>query len=179
MSGTLLRRLVLLMSVSVLGSAIVISCRGSDRDTPAVDQPDPAGGDQALLLALAQVRNFHHLADVHLEDGHPEAAIDALKQALVVPFPATATEGEDVRLDTRAWLAKLLLGLGRAAEAEQLVREGLAQSTRESFFQANLHVVLAEVLRARGDRHGAIQELDTAIQIEKRLQDQVLREKTP
>ena len=171
MSRTLLRRLVVVLGITVLGGALAFSCQGGG--------PDKSPPSDELLLALGQVRNFHHKADVQVEDGHPEAAIESLTQALAVPFPPGAPEAEDVRLDTRARIAKLELGLGRVDDAEQVVRGGLGQSTRESFFQANLHVVLADVLRARGNAHGAIDELDTAIQIEKRLQAKVLEEKKP
>jgi hypothetical protein len=144
--------------------------------------------DINLMLALGQAKNFHHKAKVYMADGNLPAAIDAVRQILSLKFPAGAPEAEDVRNDARALLAKLLVGQGNLEEAMRTVNEGLAQSSRESFFVANLYTVQGEIhevraanLDAEGKkaeateaRRAAITSLDRSIQINETLQKKLL-----
>lgn len=111
-----------------------------DRDQPI---------DEALMLALSQAKNFHHKARVYMTDGKLDDAVAAVRAILTIRFPAGAPEAEDVRLDARALLAKLLLGKGEVDAAMTVVDEGLATASRESFFLANLYTVKGEVLQAQ------------------------------
>ena len=72
-------------------------------------------------------------------------------QILSLQFPAGAPEADDVRLDARALLAKLLVGQDQLDEAMRIVEEGLASSQRDSFFVANLYTVQGEIHEARAD----------------------------
>jgi hypothetical protein len=144
--------------------------------------------DQDLMLALGQAKNFHHKAKVYINDGNIPAAIAAVRQILSLKFPAGAPEAEDVRNDARALLAKLLLGQGKVDEAMRTVNEGLAQSSRDSFFVANLYTVQGEIHEVRAAnfdaegkkpeateaRRAAIMSLDRSISINETIQKKLL-----
>ena len=107
--------------------------------------------DQRLMVALSRAKNFHHIAKVYQSDGNPKEAIAAVREILSLEFPANAPEADDVRNDARALLAKLLLGQGQVEEAMTVVKEGIAQSARQSFFVANLYTVKGEIHQARAE----------------------------
>lgn len=148
---------------------------------------DGRGGDEALLVALSQVRSLHHQADAHLANGDTDAAIAAVARALEVPFPPGAPEGEDIRLDARARLAKLYLAKGQPAEARRTVDAGMAAAGRESFFVANLAQVSGEVheaearratdpAAARREREAAILDYEKSVHIAERIQQRLVKE---
>ena len=154
---------------------------------------DPADViDQDLMVALAQAKNFHHKAKVYRSDEKLPEAIAAVREILALRFPAGAPEAEDVRNDARALLAKLLVEQGQLDEAMKTVADGLAQSTRDSFFVANLHTVQGEIHEARAaqlaeanqpaqvvvaERHAAIAAFDRSIKINEALQKKLLEER--
>jgi tetratricopeptide (TPR) repeat protein len=143
--------------------------------------------DRALMVALDQAKNFHHKAKVYMSDGNLAAATASVRQILSLRFPPNAPEAEDVRLDARALLAKLLISQGQLEEAMLSVDEGIAQSTRKSFFLANVYTVKGEIYEARAlqadaagnaakaaeERHAAISAFDQSIQINETLQKQL------
>jgi hypothetical protein len=149
--------------------------------------------DQNLMVALAQAKNFHHKAKVYMSDGNLAAATTSVRQILSLRFPAGAPEAEDVRNDARALLAKLLVSQNQLEAAMTTVSEGLAQSQRESFFVANLHTVQGEIHEARAaeaeaegepgkarateERRNAIAAYDRSIQINEKLQKQLMEER--
>lgn len=159
-----------------------------------VADPSDVGGapgepiDQELMIALAQAKNFHHKAKVYMTDGNLAEATAAVRQILSLRFPANAPEADDVRLDARALLAKLLVSQGQLDEAMRTVDEGLATSRRESFFVANLYTVQGEILEARAAlldgegqkapateaRRAAIAAYDRSIQINEALQKKLM-----
>lgn len=175
--------------LAALGVATAISC-GDDRRASVTRTAEPEDVvDEALLTALAQAKNLHHIADVHLSEGNTEEAIRQMQRIFSIQFPAGAPEGEDTLLDARARLAKLNLGLGRLDEAERVVTEGLAGAGRESFFVANLHMVLGEIREERaksleGDakramNRSAIESFEKSIQINEALQKRLHQEVRP
>jgi hypothetical protein len=186
-AGTFARAAGLALAVALAAGA----CRWDDDDarTGGTRIPEPEDViDEALMLSLAQAKNFHLKADVHLQDGNVDAAIAEVARVLTVPFPPDAPERQDVLLDARARLAKLLLGKGDAAAALRAVDDGIAAATRESFFLANALTVRAEVLTyqatrvsdeatARELRRHAIEALDRANAINLRLQRELMQEK--
>jgi hypothetical protein len=125
-----------------------------------------------------------------MSDGNLDAAIAAVRTILSLSFPKGAPEAEDVRLDARALLAKLLVSKGQLDEAMRTVSEGLAQAQRESFFVANLHTVQGEIHEARAalfdaegdgskpkandERRAAIAAYDRSIQINEKLQKHLM-----
>ncbi|MBA3391864.1 MAG: hypothetical protein H0T89_04425 [Deltaproteobacteria bacterium] len=144
--------------------------------------------DEDLMVALAQAKNFHHKAKVYMSDGNLADATASVRQILSLRFPAGAPEADDVRLDARALLAKLLVSQGQVEEAMRTVQEGLAQTTRESFFVANLYTVQGEIHEARAaqldgagqktqaidERRAAIAAYDRSIKINEKLQKQLM-----
>ena len=196
--------------VGVLGIALAVAAgcaRTSDREGApghATRTPDPVSdtvGDpgapdainHALMVSLAQAKNFHHKAKVFMTDGNPSAAIASVRQILSLPFPRGAAEADDVRNDARALLAKLWLSQGQLDEAARVIDEGLAPSQRESFFVANLYTVEGEIHEARAaaadatgeagkatardERRRAIDAYDRSIRINERLQKQLMEER--
>jgi tetratricopeptide (TPR) repeat protein len=143
--------------------------------------------DQKLMVALSQAKNFHHKAKVYMSDGKLDDAIASVRAILSLEFPPGAPEAEDVRDDARALLAKLLVGKGELDEAMRVVTEGLATKTRESFFVANLYTVQGEIHEARAatlqgqdaanEKRAAIESYDKSIEIDTRLQKQLMEEK--
>jgi len=155
---------------------------------PNIELTDPADvTDPALMVALSQAKNFHHKAKVYMTDGKIADAIASVRQILSLRFPPGAPEAEDVRLDARALLAKLLASQGQLEEAMRVVDEGLALSTRKSFFVANLYTVKGEIYEAlalnaaaggnagnaNNLRRDAITAFDQSIQINEVLQKQL------
>lgn len=156
---------------------------------PVTKVPEPSDViDQELMIALAQAKNFHHKAKVYMGDGNLAAATASVRQILSLRFPPGAPEADDVRLDARAMLAKLLVSQGQIDEAMRTVSEGLAQTSRESFFVANLHTVQGEIHEARAaqldgtnekakaaeERRAAIAAYDRSIQINEALQKRLM-----
>jgi hypothetical protein len=162
--------------------ALLVAVAGCD------GRPERPPLSQPLLAALAQARAYHHIADLHLADGAPDAAAEALGRILELPFPAGAPEGEDAALDARARLAKLHLAAGRLDDARRVLDAGLAAATRDSFFVANLHAVVGELheararaagadeAAARAERRAAIAAHERSIAINARVQRQLLEE---
>ncbi len=130
--------------------AVATSCGNTSDDPPqrSVTQlPDPGEViDEPLMLAMSRAKNFHHIANVYLQDGNVDAAVAEVRKILTIEFPAGAPEAQDVLLDARARLGKLLLGQAKQEESLRVVDEGIASATRESYFLANLYTVRGEIL---------------------------------
>ncbi len=193
---------VIAVSLAFAAGLAVTSCTDGGDKSPAAGRatrlpgPDDVDGtgpiDEQLMVALAQAKNFHHKAKVYMTDGNLDEAIRAVRQILELAFPAGAPEAEDVRLDARARLAKLLILRGGLEEAMSVVDGGFAASSRPSFFTANLHTVKGEIYDAMAAiaddgsdagkataislRKAAIVELDRSIQINDKIQRQLLEE---
>lgn len=175
----------------------------SDRQSgqSTTELPDPSGRSlpelgEPLLIALAQAKNHHHKADVYLQEGKLDEAIDSVRQILAIAFPEGAPEGEDVKLDARARLAKLLNAQGKTQDAMAVVDQGIKEASRQSFFLANLYTVKGEVYeamanmldeqdteaakeQARTARRSAIEAFDRSIGINSELQRALMGESTP
>jgi tetratricopeptide (TPR) repeat protein len=181
------------MALAVALAAVACVACGAEAPPQQADSatrlPEPRDViDQELMIALAQAKNYHHKAKVYMSDGNLADATASVRQILSLRFPAGAPEAEDVRLDARALLAKLLIGQGQLEEAMRTVSEGLAQASRESFFVANLHTVQGEIhearavqLEAAGDKaraadekRAAIAAYDRSIQINAALQKRLM-----
>ncbi len=139
--------------VALLALAVGCAQRPSEKSPEntrtALVEPENALSEE-LMICLGQARNFHHKADVLLDDDNIEAAAIAIARILEIPFPEDAPESEDALLDTRARLAKLHIELGHLDDAMSIVDSGIAAATRRSFFLANLHTVRGEVFEAIG-----------------------------
>jgi len=193
---TTVRRLAtslgLLPALALALALSVTACTSSDerprqRVTQLPEPGDAVGED--LMIALAQAKNFHHKAKVYLSDGKIADAIASVRQILAISFPDDAPEGEDVRLDARALLAKLLVDQGKVDEAMTVVEEGITGARRHSFFLANLWTVKGEVYEAQAAlleanpaaaadaKRNAIRAYDESIKINTELQKRLLQER--
>ncbi len=183
------RRMTRVMVAALL---VVGACACAERDSsppPSTHTAEPSDAiDQDLMVALAQAKNFHHKAKIYTSDGNVAEAIASVRQILSLKFPPNAPEAEDVRNDARALLAKLLVGQGQLDEAMRTVEEGLAASSRDSFFVANLYTVKGEILEARAAlpdgsagaadaKRAAIGAYDKSIQIDEALQKRLMEER--
>jgi tetratricopeptide (TPR) repeat protein len=190
------KRLFASLAVS-LALALTIaagSCTPDSGDEPTTERsvtqlPLPENVvSEELLLPLRQAKNFHHIADVYLQNGKVEQATEAVRSVLSLEFPNNAPEGEDVVLDARARLAKLLVTQGKTDEAMKVVQAGIQSATRDSFFLSNVYTVKGEVheaiavgldetdkAAADGQREEAIKARMKSIEIDRALQKQLMR----
>jgi len=143
--------------------------------------------DQELMLVLASVRALHHQADLHLQQGEVDRAIEAVRGVLALKLDPKWPEAEEAHLDAVARLAKLLLGKGDEGDAITVAEREIARARRDSFYLSNLHSVVGEILEARSkrlDREGSKEEaraaareavaaFERSIAINKRLQLQL------
>ena len=149
--------------------------------------------DEPLMIALAQAKNFHHKAQVYMTDGNIAEAVAQLEAILAITFPPGAPEGDDIRLDARAMLAKLLVAQGKIDEAMTVVDQGIGGARRDSFFLANLYTVKGEVHQARAsqlddqgpaakpradaEKRAAIDAFDRSIKINVALQERLVQDR--
>jgi hypothetical protein len=187
----------ILVLIVAATAGVVVACStgtedsGKTRRTTVLAEPDDVLSEE-LMLPLAQAKNFHRKADVYLQDGDVVGAIAAVREVLSVSFPADSAEGQEVLLDARARLAKLLVTSGAVDEAMAVVDAGIAGATRDSYFLGNLYTVKGEVHEARAvllddtdraaattERKAAITALDRANEIYVARQKQLLGEVAP
>ncbi len=186
--GVLIGAVLLAAAMFIAGRASAPAEHATKDVTKIADATDVI--DESLMMSLAQAKNFHRKAKVYMSDGKLDEATAAVRQILSLSFPKGAPEADDVRLDARALLAKLLVLQGKLDEAMRTVDEGLASSQRESFFTANLYTVRGEIHEARAmnydaegepskgkaavERRSAIESYDKSIQINEKLQKQLM-----
>lgn len=193
MTRSLAIALASLLALLSLASVVQVGCSSdeSSDSKPVTELTEPRDAlRQDLMVALNQAKNFHHKADVYLKDARLDLAIEAVKKVLEIPFPAEAPEGEDVRLDARARLTKLLITKGAIQEAMDVANVGIKSAARDSFFLANLYTARGEVWEARAvqaDEAGktddakkmrleAIEDFDRSIQINNALLKELVEE---
>lgn len=180
--------------LALLPAALFVDggCHRPTADKPALSAQASA---EATLIMLSEAKAWQRRADLHLSEGDVSAAIGDIKEVLQIQFPADAAEAEDVRLDACGRLAKLYLSQGAASSAEQAdeaetralqqVESGRKLASHDSFFRAHLEMIAADVYEARGNRltdveakkaekRKAIEALDRAIQIDRRVQRALL-----
>ncbi len=184
-----LRTSARIVALAILLAALAAAGCAAEREATC---PCPEAGSAALpeelMLTLASARALHHQADLLLQTGEVERAIEAVRAILALKLESRWPEAEEVRLDAAARLGKLLLGKGEEKEALALVERELGAGARESFYLSNLQSVRGEILEARAKRleaagekeparqsaREAIQAFERSIQINKRLQKQLL-----
>ncbi len=169
-----------------LAALLLGGCAAQREDLCPCSEAKPL--DQELMLVLSSARALHHQADIYLQQGEVDRAIEAVRQILALKLERQYPEAEEVRLDATARLAKLLLGKGDEQEALKLVDSAIASGPRESFYLSNLHSVRGDILEQRGkrldgegDKDGARQSareaiaaFEQSIAINKRLQRQLV-----
>lgn len=187
-----------LLGLATLAMVLALGCDARDEQQPTggevteLTEPRQALSEE-LMVALAQAKNFHHKADVYLRDAHLDRAIEAVEQILAIRFPEGSPEAEDVILDARARLAKLLVTRGDIDRAMKIADEGITSAERQSFFLANLHTVRGEAWEARAlqaaeageeevakrARIEAIKSFDRSIRINESLLEELVKEPAP
>ena len=177
-----------LLALGLIGALLLLpgGC-AQRRETECCPCPEGKPLDQELLLLLSSTRALHHQADLYLQQGEVDRAIEAVRGILALKLDPKWPEAEEARLDAVARLAKLLLGKGDEREALAIADRELGGTRRESFYLSNLHSVRGEILDARTkrlDREGkkeearesareAIAAFERSIAINKRLQQQL------
>jgi len=176
--------LQLLRALLALATVLWAGCAGQ-RDCAC-----PEGQlDQQLMLLLSSARAYHHQADLYLQQGEVDQAIATVRKILELDLSSKWPESEEVKLDTMARLAKLLLGQGKEDDAMDVVQRGLTGAQRDSFYLSNLHGVHGEILEHRSKRldgegrqqearqaaRDAIAAFERSIAINKKLQQQLLQ----
>lgn len=150
--------------------------------------PEEKPLEQDLMLVLASARALHHQADIYLQQGQVDRAIEVVRSILDLQLDRKWPEAEEARLDAVARLAKLLLGRGDEQESLDLADREISGARRESFYLSNLHSVRGEILQARSKRldgegkkeearasaREALAAFERSIAINKRLQQQQL-----
>ncbi len=180
------------IAVIVLGLVLALAGCASQRDPSSACCPcqEAPRLDKELMLVLSSARSLHHQADLYLQQGQVDRAIEAVRAILALKLESRWPEAEEARLDATARLAKLLLGKGEEADALKLVDGAVAAHPRESFYLSNLHAVKGEILEVRSKRldeegdkpaakesaRQAITAFEASIQINKRLQLQQLQQ---
>jgi tetratricopeptide (TPR) repeat protein len=146
-----MKRLALALMLAAAGAVTGCTSDGKDSGSSERITQLPQADDTLspeLLLPLRQAQNLHHIADVQLQMGKVAEATDAVRQILSLHFPAAAPEAEDVTLDARARLARMLVPQGKLADALATLDQGIQQARGESFFLSNVYTARGEVLEA-------------------------------
>jgi hypothetical protein len=179
-----------LLAMGLCASVLLFACaKRSDPDPRAKDAcacaPTAPVVSPELLAFLSKVRAAHHQADLAVEKGDRQGAIQALERVLSGPKPPeNAPEAMEVTADTRARLADFRSAGGDFDGAERDIEAGLSLATEVTYFRGHLFEVLGVVLERRAKaledtdpqgaeraRKGALEAFEKAIAI----QDAVIR----
>lgn len=182
-------------SLWALLSLALCDVSGCHRPTVEKQVVSAQANAEATLIMLSEAKAWQRRADLHLSEGDVTSAIGDIKEVLQIQFPVDAAESEDVRLDACARLAKLYLGQAASSNGEQAeeaetraleqLEAGRKLASHDSFFRAHLEMIAADVFEARanrvtdveakkGEKRKAIEALDRAIQIDRRVQRALL-----
>ena len=136
---------------------------------------DPDGaiatGRQALELAAAlgdsalQGQASHHLGQIYYALGDFGRAAELLRWNVEAADRASGTPSTDVRIESRAWLARTLSALGAFAEGRRHGEEALRLATLEGRGHTPIiaHGCLGYLYLAQGDLEHAIRVLDQGL----------------
>jgi tetratricopeptide (TPR) repeat protein len=185
--GDAARRRLSVLSRLALALVFLVGGCAQRREEACCPCAESKALDQELMLVLASARALHHQADIYLQQGEVDRAIEAVRSILGLKLDPRWPEAEEARLDAVARLAKLLLGKGEEGEALSVAEREIASARRESFYLSNLHGVVGEILETRSkrlDREGkneearvaareALAAFERSIAINKRLQQQL------
>jgi tetratricopeptide (TPR) repeat protein len=136
----------------------------------------PCALDERTLAAATAVAAAHRRADL-LARKDPLAAAQEIRQALALAFPPGA-DSRLLRADLSARLSELLLTAGKATEALDAARKGLAeeQGQAPSALTAQLRLREGAALEALGQDAAAMDAYEEAIRIGKQLLAERARE---
>jgi tetratricopeptide (TPR) repeat protein len=191
-STSIMLRAVAYFSFFLLLSTFIIpaiSCARREKE-PGKRAPGKTEASSELMTCLAMIKAHHKQTDIYLKMGDFEKAIDTMEKTLNVTCPKDAPETWAAFLDAHARLAELYLKTGKIDQALETARKGLQEFPRDSFFRAHLLMTYADILEAKGEsldakgdkksgdklRRQAIESLTLSIEINRRLQKELLEE---
>jgi tetratricopeptide (TPR) repeat protein len=130
-----------------------------------------AAGRQALELAaelgesVLQVRAAHHLGQVYWAIGDFGRAAELLQQNVEAADREAGTSSTDLRIESRAWLARTLSVLGAFAEGRRHGEEALRLATLDGRGRIPIivHGCLGDLYLAQGDLGQAIRVLEQGL----------------
>ena len=130
-----------------------------------------AAGQQALELAAAlgdsalQVQASYHLGQVYYAIGDFGRAAELLRRNVEAADRESGTPSTDVRIRSRAWLARTLSALGAFAEGRRHGEEALRLATLEGRGDTPIiaHGCLGDLYLAQGDLEHAIRVLEQGL----------------
>ena len=130
-----------------------------------------AAGQQALELAAAlgdsalQVQASYHLGQVYYAIGDFGRAAELLRRNVEAADRESGTPSTDVRIESRAWLARTLSALGAFAEGRRHGEEALRLATLEGRGHTPIiaHGCLGQLYLAQGDLEHAIRVLEQGL----------------
>lgn len=127
------------------------------------DQAQAPAPENAASAWLADVRAAHGVADGARERAEKAAALATLRTAIAQPIPLAVAQDDAtrVRRDLYTHAAQLALDLELAADADALIRDGLALPGSDPF-RAQLLLLAVEVRRAQHDTDGEAKALQAA-----------------
>jgi tetratricopeptide (TPR) repeat protein len=173
------RRLVLLGEAEALARALddrgrlVLVLAGMSHVLRLMGDPDGAmaAGQQALELSAAlgdsalQRQAFYFLGQTYFAIGDFGRAAELLRRNVEATDRESGTSGTDVRIGSRARLARTLGALGAFAEGRRHGEEALRLATREGRGQTPIivHGCLGELYLAQGDLEHAIRVLEQGL----------------
>lgn len=164
-----------------------LSCSRSEQEKRTGERDSAS---EELMTCLALVRAHHRQADMYLKMGDVRRAVESVARILNISCPADAPEASGALLDAHARLSELYTRQGEIDKALETARRGLDGYTEDSFFRAHLLMVYGDVLDAKaeameagGDKNGAdelrrlaIENLSKSIEINQRLQKELLKD---
>jgi tetratricopeptide (TPR) repeat protein len=120
-----------------------------------------------VLSTLSIARSRHKRATIYQQLGRNKRALQELNAILALPFPKQYRPGEEMRLDTLARKAKLLLHMKQPKQARQLIDHAIQNGSwlKHSFYLAHLYYVRGGILTSLNKPKRALKAFQTAIQL--------------
>jgi len=153
-------------AVLVVALGALASCGGGD------DARDP------VLSLLERAASLHGEAEILASRGELDAAAARLDAVAALPFPDSAPERDDVRVDAHGEKARLLLAGKRAKDAEAAARKAIAIATRSSYFVGLAHLRLGDALRAQGRAREAVLAFERSIEVNRATMERLMSQPT-
>lgn len=163
-----------LLATMLVMVTLLAGCASREMDSFAggLDEPNPVQG--AALGALAE--GHHKRADLALQQGQRQEAKAEMERLLTTaePYRGNLPEGWDVIFDAATRLAHMHREDGKLEDAERVARDGLRDEDKAptTIFRGYLHQELGNILEARKDMRGAVEEHGRAIELFKVVLDE-------
>jgi tetratricopeptide (TPR) repeat protein len=177
-------------AIGLILAIALTSVSGCHKKSAPGEKTAPTQDSGELMTCLALIRAHHKQADIYLKMGELDNAIRTVAKIPDLRCPRNEPEAVEAMLDAHGRLATLLLKKGAVNRAATVVDRALKKYDRDSFFMAHLMMVQADVLEAQAKmlvgrgktnqakvlRRKAIAVLSRSIEINRRLQKELLGE---